>query len=459
MANVFVQDTTMSAIADAIRGKRGISDRMLPGEMAEQISKISTGGDSGDAGKPIRFYDYEGTLLHSFTFEELDQLEELPAFPTHDGLIGEGWNWSLEDLKGEGKETNVGPMFMTDNGATRFYMELDEFTLELAVNFFQTVSHGVKVDWGDGSPLESGSGISTTSTVCLKHAYAEPGEYVIQLIPQGDTQISFKAGTSTYGSSFFSTGSDYREDIPVMQSVRKIEMGSNIKKVDSYSFCRFYNLEGVTIPQYLSCSSGNGMFSMSQNLRFFVYPTSCTYVTNYAFTESYALEGVSLPKGVLSINTRAFTGCRSLKNITLPKGLYRLQEGCFNDCFSLEKIDTSYVTLIEKGVFQKCKVLKQMAVPKDMTYASESLFYDCYSMRKIVIPESVTSIERYCFANCAGLREMYLYPKTPPVFSSTGVFMGMGTKCKFYVPKGSLAAYQSADVIKTYADRMVEMDA
>ncbi len=458
MANVFVQDTTMTEIANAIRGKRGISDRMLPGEMAEEIGKISTSGSSGDEYKPIRFYDYDGTLLYSYTFEELDQLEALPAFPTHEGLIGEGWNWSLEDLKAEGKEINVGPMFMTDNGATRLYMELDECLLQVAVNFFQNVPHGVKVDWGDGSPLDSGSGISTTTAVCLKHTYAEPGEYVLQLIPQEDTQITFKAGSTTYGSPFFSTTNDYREDIPLMQSVKKMEMGKNIKTMNSYCFCRFYNLESVTIPQYLNCSSGNGIFSMSQKLKFFAFPTSTTYVTNYSFTECYGLEAVSMPKSVTSINSRAFSACRFLKNVTLHKELYRLQDGCFNDCFSLERVDISNVTSWDKGIFQKCKTLRQMELPEGILSVSDSMFADCYSIRKIVIPESVTLVDRYGFSACYGLRELYFFPKTPPEFSTAGVFMSVGSKCKIYVPKGSLAAYQSTNVIKDFASRMIEMD-
>lgn len=202
--NVLVEDRALKGIAESIRDKTGSDQMYKPGEMPEAIQQIPSAGAGADPSLPVRFYDYDGTLLYSYTIEQIQNMEELPVLPEHEGLIGQGWNWSLDDLKEEGKETNVGPMFITDNGATRFYMKLDELTLELAVNFFQTISRGVMVDWGDGSPLESGSGISTTITVCLKHTYAEPGEYVIQLIPQGEAMISFKAGTSTYGSSVFS---------------------------------------------------------------------------------------------------------------------------------------------------------------------------------------------------------------------------------------------------------------
>ena len=47
MANVFIQDSTMSAIGDAIRAKTGGTDKLLPADMATAISGITTGGGGG----------------------------------------------------------------------------------------------------------------------------------------------------------------------------------------------------------------------------------------------------------------------------------------------------------------------------------------------------------------------------------------------------------------------------
>ena len=46
MANVLVQDTSLTAIADAIRAKNGSETTYKPGEMAAAISAIPTGGGS-----------------------------------------------------------------------------------------------------------------------------------------------------------------------------------------------------------------------------------------------------------------------------------------------------------------------------------------------------------------------------------------------------------------------------
>ena len=47
----------------------------------------------------VNFYDYDGTLVATYTAEEFMKLSEMPANPTHEGLVAEGWNWTLEEAK------------------------------------------------------------------------------------------------------------------------------------------------------------------------------------------------------------------------------------------------------------------------------------------------------------------------------------------------------------------------
>ena len=50
MSNVYLQDSTLTAIGDAIREKGGTSDLLLPSEMAPAILNLSTGGSSSSGG-------------------------------------------------------------------------------------------------------------------------------------------------------------------------------------------------------------------------------------------------------------------------------------------------------------------------------------------------------------------------------------------------------------------------
>ena len=48
---------------------------------------------------PVRFFDYDGTLLYSYSASDFQALTAMPANPSHSGLTAQGWNWTLADAK------------------------------------------------------------------------------------------------------------------------------------------------------------------------------------------------------------------------------------------------------------------------------------------------------------------------------------------------------------------------
>ena len=56
----------------------------------------------------VNFFDYDGTLLYAYTWEEAKNLTALPKLPVHEGLEVREWNYTLEDIKAQGTETNIG---------------------------------------------------------------------------------------------------------------------------------------------------------------------------------------------------------------------------------------------------------------------------------------------------------------------------------------------------------------
>ena len=52
----------------------------------------------------------------------------------------------------------------------------------------------MKIDWGDGSPLECSEVIDTT--IWFEHEYEEPGDYVVRLIPEEGAVIYVYGGSS-----------------------------------------------------------------------------------------------------------------------------------------------------------------------------------------------------------------------------------------------------------------------
>ena len=124
MGNVLVKEETLTQIAEAIREKAGTDDLYKPGEMPKAILDISTFSEEGaDSSKPVRFYGPYGDLVYSFRVEELNKMTELPILPEYQGLVGQTWNWSLENAKAVNGEIEIGSLYVTDNGETRIYLE------------------------------------------------------------------------------------------------------------------------------------------------------------------------------------------------------------------------------------------------------------------------------------------------------------------------------------------------
>ena len=92
--------------------------------------------------KVAYFCDYDGTILYSYGVDEIAALEELPANPSHPGLIAQGWNWTLPQIKecvADGGHIDIGQTYITDDNSTRIHITLSDVnllspTLTLALN-------------------------------------------------------------------------------------------------------------------------------------------------------------------------------------------------------------------------------------------------------------------------------------------------------------------------------------
>lgn len=62
MSKVYLEDSTLTAIGNAIRGKTGESGLLLPSEMADAIASIESGGSGGDN---IKYYVYNSSKVES----------------------------------------------------------------------------------------------------------------------------------------------------------------------------------------------------------------------------------------------------------------------------------------------------------------------------------------------------------------------------------------------------------
>lgn len=114
---------------------------------------------------------------------------------------------------------------------------------------------------------------------------------------------------------------------------------------------------------------------------------------------------------------------------------------------------TGDVDYVAKFVFTKS--VTRALVDRSITeYSDETLtdigrsaFMGCGALVSVNIP-SVTNIGRAAFQACSFINEVHL-PATPPTLYNADVFASIDRACVFYVPTGSLAAYQAAQYWST----------
>ena len=361
----------------------------------------------------INFWDYDGTLLYSWTLEELAAKMELPPLPSHDGLICQGWNWTLAGIKAEGHAVDVGAMYITDDGKTRIYIHLEEGRISPMLGCCPNGT--VTVDWGDGTTPDTLTGTSTTAVKWTpNHAYAAPGDYVITLTVDG--AFGFYGASATNENSGllrFASGADARNAV-YQSAVEKIELGSGISALGGNCFKQLSALKAIAIPSAVS-SLSDSVFYMCRSLSIAIIPSAATSTGGYLFATCYALMHIALPKGLTDISGGFARSCASLERAHLPSGAASI---------------------------------------------GASAFQDCAGLAALAIPGSVESIAASAFQGCSGVKFYDFTGHTAvPTLANANAFSGIASDCEIRVPASLVDTWKAATNWSTYADQIVGVSA
>ena len=456
----------------------------------QRIHTVRVQKDSKIRESDVNFYDYDGTLVKSYTKQEFLLLNTMPANPTHEGLTSQGWNWSLADAKAYVTSygvLDVGQMYITSDGKTRIYVHMEEGRLnpELNLSFAETGSF--TVDWGDGTTPDTVSGNANTFGT-IAHTYATSGDYIVAVtVNSGKLSI---IGANSYTVLFKKTNKTNEENRVYSSCIKEIKLGNGVTSIGNCAFQNCLSLTSITIPSgvtsiggnaFHSCSSltsvtipneviniGSSAFYACHSLISISIPSKVTNIESYTFNGCCSLASIIIPSEVTSIGDKALYNCHSLTSITIPSKVTSIGSDAFNICYSLTSVTIpNRVTNIGSGAFSGCYALASITIPSGVTNIESNTFSGCYSLTSVTISSGVTSIGNSAFGSCyslasitipsevisigysafsgsKGLGYIKFTHETPPTVSNPNAFSGVPADCIIYVPTGTLEAYTTA---------------
>ena len=461
------------------------------------------GGGSPDLTKPVKFIDYDGTILYSYTAQEIQALTELPSLPTHQRLVAQGWNWILSDIKAymttyPTADLIIGAVYITASGDTEIDITIS--SLERNSPYLNIGLDGeVSIDWGDSSTLDTLSSDDLESTVGIQHTYSAIGNYTITIHTiTGGMSIVGGQSSRLLGVDANSPSSA-EEDYIYSRCINAVYIGNDMSTIKDYAFTNCYNLSVVTIPNSV-ITIGYNAFKDCASLYSIIIPSGITDILELTFSDCYSLSVISLPNTIETIEDNVFSICHNLQYISIPSSVTSIGDDCFDECHCISSLiipNLSYIgsysfsnlskikniiisgnitdldnatfaydyslisvilpnglTSLGEDCFYACYNISSITIPNGVTEISTGAFSNCYSLSSITLPSNITNIASNIFYCCYGLKSIHMLATTPPTLSgplSTESIPDL----VIYVPTASVNAYKAASGWSNYASIIV----
>ena len=427
----------LTDVADAIRNKKGSSGTIQASSFDTEIASIPSGG-SGEAIKSndVNFYDYDGTILHSYTKSEFNNLQAMPDNPTHEGLTSMGWNWTFQEAKDYMTTHNfleIGQVYQPSDASIVIYVSLDEFSLNPYISF--SIKGTATIDWGDNTTPDTITGTSVSTVINTPHTYSSAGDYVIKITSTSD--IRLQAGNTSIGSKFFWGGSndDYSTNVKYIRSIEKIFFNNNVVLINNYTFCYCNNLKNIILPNNATVL-GNNLFYSCFNLKHITIPKQNNYsLVNYLFYSCYSLKSISLSSTTQKIGQNTFQYCYALNRITMPNNLTTFSANMFQYSYITELEIPNNATNYSTSCFASLQYVDKIVINNTSDIILNGSAFNSCSSRQFIVKGNITSIAGGAFYNASAcLKYDFTGCTSVPPLANVSAFYKINANCKIIVP-------------------------
>lgn len=397
----------------------------------------------------INFWDYDGTLLYAWTLAELATKTELPPLPSHDGLICQGWNWTLEEIKATGYGADVGAIYITDDGKTRLYItltELDDMTV--TVYFHQSAAGLVSVDFGDGSEAQT---VATSGNVSISHTYSQTGDYLITMGRTADSGTYSPSGTSTNTIFAPYSTTNYRAQV----ILNRAHLGSGVTTLYGNLFGGCRNLRAITIPEGVT-GGYNQIFIECSSLCYISLPRTMKTAPGYLAAGTY-IEAMSPSGAVTQVSSGICSSISTLKRLLFPSSVASIDTTILTNNNVIQKFRfPSLIKNVPVTSFVSCSNLRDVVIPQGCQSIGSRAFDTARSLPQLIFPSTLSSIGAQAFNNCTSMRFYDFSACTAiPTLANANAFTNIPADCEIRVPASLVDSWKAATNWSTYADHIV----
>ena len=218
----------------------------------------------------------------------------------------------------------------------------------------------------------------------------------------GLLEITLPAGLKAIGNNAFNGCFALRNEVTIP---------AGVETIGSYAFAGCKNAKfNPALPETLT-AIGDYAFQNCANLYAVTLPAGLQTIGDHAFEASNVQEAV-LPAGLKTIGAYAFRKCSNITRVTLPDGLTTLGEGAFQQCEALVTADLMNpmdITSIPRYAFDGCSGLRNVYLPFFIEAVGDYAFRGCASLRQIQFVAPTKTIGSYAFSGCRSLKSLDLF--------------------------------------------------
>ena len=191
-------------------------------------------------------------------------------------------------------------------------------------------------------------------------------------------------------------------------SFDELKYFTGITSIGSNAFYSCWQLSSVTIPNNVN-SIGDDAFYYCKGLTSVTIPDGVTFIGEKAFAFCSNLTSVTIGNGVTSININAFQNCDKLEAVYISDMAAWCGISFGGDNSSGNSNPLNYA----HHLYLNDEEIKDLVIPDGVTSINKYAFYKCSGLTSVTIPDGVTSIGEYAFYDCSNLNSVTSYIKEP----------------------------------------------